>query len=169
MSSAASSAHARVQRWTGWACDVAGVMLVAMAVLINIEILVRGTMGRSTLIADEYSGYLFVWLTLLGFAHALHGGAFLRVEALVNRLPRRWRAWTDVLNGLVGLSVALVCTYATSSLVLASLRFGTLSIQPSATPLWLPQLALPLGFGVLCLLYAGVTFSSLRRAIGATS
>ena len=79
-------------------CDFSGVMLVAMAMLINVEVVARYGFNTSTLIADEYGGYLFVWMTLLGFAHALRTGQFLRVEALVvklgpgPRIPFLW-AW----------------------------------------------------------------------------
>jgi TRAP-type mannitol/chloroaromatic compound transport system permease small subunit len=164
MSPVDSDAPARVERWTGLACDAAGFLLVAMVILINVEIVTRGLFNLSTLLADEYSGYLFVWLTLIGFGHALQTGAFLRVESLIERLPARPRAWADVLSALVGLVVAAVCTYATATLVLASLRYGTLSIQPSATPLWLPQIVMPLSFAVLVLLYAGLVIAALRRA-----
>ena len=153
-----------IERWTRLACDAAGLMLVAMVILINVEIFVRGVFNSSTLLADEYSGYLFVWATLIGFAHALQTGAFLRVEGLIERLPAHARAWADVLSALVGLVVAAVCTYATATLVLASFRYGTLSIQPSATPLWWPQLVMPVSFAVVALLYAGQAVIALRRA-----
>lgn len=159
-----SGSPARIERWTGMACDAAGLMLVAMVILINIEIVARGVFGKSTLLADEYSGYLFVWATLIGFAHALQTGAFLRVEGLIDRLSPRWRAWADVLSAVVGLVVAAVCTYATGTLVLASLRYGTVSIQPSATPLWMPQVIMPICFAALVLIYAGVAVNAMRRA-----
>ena len=80
-----------LERWSRWSCDFAGWLLAAMAVLINVEIAARYLLNTSTLIADEYSGYLFVWLTLLGFGYALQSGQFLRVESLVARLGRRAR------------------------------------------------------------------------------
>lgn len=138
---------------TGWACDLAGLLLLAMAGLIGVEILVRGSFGISTLIADEYSGYLFVWITMIGFVHALRIGAFLRVSLLVGRFGPKGKAMTDLLAAAVGIAVSAICVYATAILLLASVRFGTVSIQPSATPLWIPQLILPVGFALLCLLY----------------
>lgn len=156
-------------RWTGRACDLAGLMLVAMAVLIGVEIAVRGLLGTSTLLADEYSGYLFVWITMIGFAQALQEGAFLRVDSLVQRLGRRGQAAADLVSALTGLAVAAACTYATAVLLMANHRFGTVSIQPSATPLWIPQLVLPVGFAALCLLYLLLLHAAWRRLRTATA
>ena len=80
-----------LERWSRWSCDFAGWLLASMAVLINVEICARYLFNTSTLIADEYSGYLFVWSTLLGFGYALQSGQFLRVESLVAQLGRRAR------------------------------------------------------------------------------
>jgi len=152
-----------LERWSRWSCDFAGWLLASMAVLINVEICARYLFNTSTLIADEYSGYLFVWSTLLGFGYALQSGQFLRVESLVAQLGRRARAASELLAALVGLTVALVCVYATGTLLLAAWRFGTVSIQPSATPLWIPQLALPLAFAWLCVLYVHQIVVTLVR------
>jgi TRAP-type C4-dicarboxylate transport system permease small subunit len=159
-----ADAERGIARWTGWGCDAAGLMLLVMVVLVCIEILARTIAGRSTLVADEYSGYLFVWITLIGFAHALQMGAFLRVEAFVRRLSPRRHALADMLSAACGVLVSAVCLYATGRLALASWRFETLSIQASATPIWIPQVILPLGFLVLVLLYAGLLVRAGQRA-----
>jgi TRAP-type transport system small permease protein len=151
-----------LERSSRWSCDFAGWLLAIMAVLINVEVVARYIFNTSTLIADEYSGYLFVWCTLLGFAYALQSGQFLRVETVVARLGRRGQAASELLAAIAGLLVALVCTYATGLLLLAALHFGTRSIQPSATPLWIPELMLPLAFAWLCVIYLHQIVTTLR-------
>ena len=152
-----------LERCSRWSCDFAGWLLAAMAVLINVEIVARYLLNTSTLIADEYSGYLFVWSTLLGFGYALQNGQFLRVESVVVRLGRRLQAASEILAASVGLVVALVCTYATGTLLMAAWRFGTLSIQPSATALWLPQMVMPIAFAWLCVIYVHQVVMTLMR------
>ncbi len=144
-------------------CDVAGWLLAAMAVLINVEIVLRYVFNSSTLIADEYSGYLFVWATLLGFGYALQSGQFLKVETLVSRFGTRGQYASAIVAALVGLIVAAVCAYATGALFYASWRFATASIQPSATPLWLPQILLPLAFAGLCVIYLQQMMSAIQQ------
>jgi TRAP-type C4-dicarboxylate transport system permease small subunit len=150
-------------RWTGLACDAAGLMLVALTLLIGAEIALRTVSGRSTLIADEYSGYLFVWITMIGFAHALQSGTFLRVDNLVSLMSRRGQALADLFSAIVGVIVTAACVYATGTLVSASYRFGTLSIQPSATPLWMPQIILPVFFLALVGIYLSLFIIAWRR------
>ena len=142
-----------LQRASQALVDVAGAMLAAMVVLINVEVVARYGFNSSTLIADEYSGYLFVWSTLLAFGYALHTGQFLRVEAVVERFGRRGKAASELVAAIAGVAVSAVCVYASWQLLSASLRLGTRSIQPSATPLWIVQIVMPFAFAWLVVLY----------------
>src|SRR5512132_2407471 len=101
-----------------------------MVVLINVEVAARYVFNASTLIADEYSGYLFVWLTLLGFGYALQSGQFLRVESVVARLSAPALGAGVLVVALAALAVTVVCIDATWSLLAASWRFGSRLIQP---------------------------------------
>lgn len=154
-----------LKRLTGWCCDIAGLMLAAIVILMGVEIVLRTVFGRSTNLADEYSSYLFVWVTMLGFAHALQSGAFLRVDNFVTKLSPRGQAVSEFVSALAGLAVTAICCYATALLWLSSWEFGTVSIQPSATPLYLPQIILPLGFALLALLYAATSLRALQAAL----
>ena len=133
----------------GLAC----VVVVMLVVLVNLEVGARYFLNASTLVADEYGGYALVWICLLGFGQALRNGQFLRVDAVVLRLPPTGRRAAAVAGALVGLVVAAVLAYATFKLTAASWRFGTVSIQPSATAVWLPQAMMPIAFGWLCIVY----------------
>ena len=144
-------------------CAVAGALLALMALLINVEIVARYGFNTSTLISDEYSGYLFVGCTLFAFGYALNAGQFLRVDAVVHRLRGRPRAASELLAAVAGFAVSAICVHATWELLDASWRLGTRSIQPSATPLWTVQLVVPLAFGWLALLYLGAIARILAR------
>jgi len=158
-----TSISARLDRISDGLCSVASCLLLVMVGLINVEVLLRYGFQTSTLIADEYSGYLFVWLTLLGFAHALRSDAFIRVEVLVDRCGVRARAACEALSSIIGLLVVGVLAYAGWLHFAGSFHFGSRSIQPSSTPLWCVQIAVPLGLGWLCLLYTDALIRSFAR------
>ena len=147
-------------------CDLGGWLLLALVALINVEVGLRYGFGGSTLVADEYGGYLFVWMTLLGFGHALRTGQLLRVEAAVERFGPRLQTACNALAALIGLVVAAVATFACYGTFALSLRFNTISIQPSATPLWLPQAIMPLAMGWLCILFLDALARSLKALGG---
>jgi TRAP-type mannitol/chloroaromatic compound transport system permease small subunit len=150
-------------------CAVAGFCLVAMAVLINVEIIARYVFNTSTLISDEYSGYLFVGCTLLAFGYAFNTGQFLRVDAVVHRFGGRALVASELMSAIAGLAVSAICVYATWELFAASWRLGTRSIQPSATPLWMVQVIVPFAFAWLVLLYLGAIVRILAHRSGSTA
>ena len=57
-----------------------------MLVLINVEMVARYVFNTSTLIADEYGGYLFVWITMVGCGHACCAPTVLCRDRLVDRV-----------------------------------------------------------------------------------
>lgn len=143
----------------GLAC----VLLVALLVLTNVEVAARYGFNRSTLIADEYGGYAMAWMTMLGAVHLLRADRHLSMTSIVDRLGPRGQNILGFIAALIGLVISAVLLYATSLLVLASAKFGTVSIQPSRTPLVWPQLILPVGYVLLCAAYLE---ELLRRALG---
>jgi TRAP-type C4-dicarboxylate transport system permease small subunit len=132
---------------------LACLIVVALVVLVNVEVAARYFLNTSTLVADEYGGYALVWICLLGFAQALRTGQFLRVDALVAQLRGGPRRTAEVVGALVGLVASAVLAEATLGMTLASWRFGTVSIQPSLTPVWIPQMVMPFAFAWLCVVY----------------
>jgi len=155
-----SRAMARI---AGVGVAFAAVLLVAMAALIVVEVTGRYLFGFSTLIADEYGEYMFVWMTFLGFAHTLRSGQFLSVDIAVRRFPPGARRIAAILAGLAGAAVTGVCVWASWRTVSISFAFQTASPQQSQTLLWMPQLVMPIGMAVLTLCFLEV---AARAAVG---
>lgn len=147
----------------GLALKLSAVLLLLLVVLINVEVLGRYLLGRSTLIADEYGGYFYAWIVLLGAVHLLRSDKYLTVTLMTRRLSPRARNAAAIGAGLMGLFVSLVSLSSSYSIVHLSWTYGSTSIQPSATPLVYPQLAMLLGYGLLSLAYAE---EILRRLFG---
>jgi TRAP-type C4-dicarboxylate transport system permease small subunit len=142
---------------------VADLLLLLLLVLINVEVVARYGFNTSTLIADEYGGYLFAWITMLGALHLLRSDKYLMMTWLVDKMSPRARNRVAIGSAVIGLAVSIVSLYASFVLVRSAWRFGTVSIQPSATPLVWPLLVLPVGYFVLVLAYLE---EILRRCLG---
>lgn len=141
---------------------LAAFLLIALLVLINVEVVARYVFNTSTLVADEYGGYLMAWITMLGAVHLLRADRHLTMTACVDRLSPRARNVAGTVAAIIGLAVCVVLLYATWTLVANSARFGSRSIQPSATPLVWPQLVMPVGYALLCLAYVEEIVRRLR-------
>lgn len=145
---------------------IAGLTLVAILILMNVEIVVRYLFGSSTLIADEYAGYGFAILILTGFVYAHRRRAFLRVDIAASRLRGRPGRAVLAVASLFGMAVAIFSAYAGYKTLALSLLFGSTSAFASETPLYIPQLVLPFGFGLLALSFAE---EALRHILGLES
>ncbi len=149
------------------AVRAAGGLILAAAVLIGIEVLLRRFAGISLGGADELSGYAFVIGTTWALAFTLLRRANVRVDAVYCRLPAPVTGWLD----LAGLGALIVFVgyigWRGIAVLEDSLTFATRATTPLATPQWLPQslwlagfalflfAALPLALRVLLALISG--------------
>lgn len=144
----------RLSDWSGW---IAGLALICIFLLVMAEILIRAIAGRSTIIAEEYAGYLNVAVVFFGFSYALTRGSFIRVSLIYDLLKgkaRRVAQWYIVLASLIYI---LAILFYMTKYTLYSYRFHTVSTNISATPQYIPQIIVLIGtFIVLLVLVAYV-------------
>lgn len=147
-----------ILRISSWLVDFSGLLLFIVMVLVNLEVALRYFIGGSLLITDEYSGYMFSWMSLLTFGYALERGHLLRIEFFLGHLKGTARHVSELLAALVGLFVSIICTYACSLLFWSSWVSGTISIQTSATPMWIVQIVLPISMLWLCIVFLNIIY-----------
>ncbi|KFL33995.1 MULTISPECIES: TRAP transporter small permease [unclassified Sulfurospirillum] len=130
---------------------VASILLISLVVLILVEITLRYFFNTSTMRADEYSGYLYLALVCFGFGHTFLRDGHIRITFLTAKLSTKASSWVDMFAGLVSVGLLLFIFYRTALLTWDSYQTGVVSEGVSATPLFIPQLALPLGFALFSL------------------
>jgi TRAP-type C4-dicarboxylate transport system permease small subunit len=143
-------------------------VVLALTGVTFVQVVMRYVFGDPLIWSEEAARYLFVWLSLIGAALALHQGGHYGLDALVSRLP----PWP-----------ARIVAVATSALIAAFLvlllRTGVsemrqAALQSSATlPVGMewPYLAIPLGAGLMLfhLLAHLVRFGPLKHPLDARS
>lgn len=145
----------------GAATALAAAAILGMAGITAAEVIARAFFDTSFEVADELGGYLLVASVFLGLGPALAGDAMLRVEMIEQRLPRGVRRGLEVLFHLLALAVSSVALWWIWQHVASSLRRETVAATWLETPLWLPQLAMPLGMALLI----GTLLASLLRLL----
>lgn len=126
-----------------------GLVLVALVSLVCLEALLRGGFNYSLGFAEELTGYGVVFMTFFGAALALRSHAMFQVHFLLDRWPEGTRRWLIRAFVLIALVICLILVWKTKDLTLSSFSRGKFAPTVLRTPLWIPQIILPLGFSAL--------------------
>lgn len=128
---------------------VSALVIVAMMSLIAADVASRNILNLSLLVVDEVSGYLLVALSFFGVGYSLRTGALLRVEFILFSLPPRLKAALGVLYDVLSLGVMLILTYYLYRVTVSSFDRGMVAPTLLETPVWIPQVAMPVGSLIL--------------------
>ena len=125
------------------------VVLVVLVTLVCLEASLRGGFNYSLGFAEELTGYGVVFITFFGAALALRGHAMFQVHFLLDKWPQSTRRWLIRAFALIALVICVIIVWKTKDLTLSSFSRGKFAPTVLRTPLWIPQIILPLGFSVL--------------------
>jgi len=141
----------------GW---VAGALLVVTTALIFVEIASRVLVGRSTMVAQEYSGYLLAAMIYGAAGYTLAHAEHIRVGVIYERLSPRGRLWLDRFALLVGLFFSSLLVLAFYYLFSDSLRYQSRSFTPARTPMVYPHGTVLVGAVTLWVQFLAMTVKS---------
>jgi len=140
-----------VSLFGGW---VAGLCIVALTLLVLIDTSLAAltrifpAVPSGTGIGWEYSAYLMGSAFLLGSGMTLRAGLQLRVELALSAGSTWVTRILETVSALLGTVVTVSLTIWLARFTLRTYGYGEVS-QESFTPLWIPQLVLTIGAGVL--------------------
>jgi TRAP-type C4-dicarboxylate transport system permease small subunit len=150
----------RILRGDQLACEI---VMITMMILISVEVVSRTFFNYSLQATDEISSYLLVAATFLGIGISLREGALFRVDFLYARFGARLKNLCGFLFSLLSLAFMLLLEYQILRFLVSSIERGITAPTLLATPLYLPQLVMPLGVGIVIL----VLFSEIWRTFRA--
>jgi TRAP-type C4-dicarboxylate transport system permease small subunit len=128
---------------------IGALSLVVLTALVIAEVLVRFATGGSLDVVEELAGYLVVVITFFGACISLRADRLFSVDFIVALLPRGARAVLFYVYLALSLVLCLVLLRYSVNLVLSSFSRGNFAPTALATPLWLPQLIMPIGLVAL--------------------
>ena len=140
-----------VNKLSLWGAYFSSILLVSLVLLILSEIFIRYFFNTSTLIADEYSGYLFLASVFLGLSYTFKENAHIRINILTSRMSEKSNKLIDIFAGSITIVVLLFALYRTILFTFDSYEMEMLSESVSQTPLYLTQLVMPLGLSLFIL------------------
>jgi len=138
-------------------------MLVIVG-LILVEIVARAVFGVSTMVAAEYSGYLLVALVLLGFAYTIGQGGFIRINLIRARTSENTQRWLDIFAAVFSAAITAYVFYFSLFMVYETWALGMEADTVAETPLWIPQIMVPVGLFMLFLQLLGIIARRVRQS-----
>jgi TRAP-type C4-dicarboxylate transport system permease small subunit len=133
---------------------LSGWLVPLMMMLVVVDVFMRYVMHQPLMVADEFSAYMLVALSFLGFAYTWREGGHVRIEVLVMRLPVRVNEWLRLVGLLLTLAFMLAMDGAAYKMVAYALQMHMRSSTWLMFPLFWPQLPIFIGFLLLTALVA---------------
>lgn len=128
--------------------------MIGIAALTIGNVFARSLLGDSLAFAEEVSGFLIVFVTFIGLGYGVSQGRHIRMTALYDQMPDRWRKSVMLFITLSTSALMFYLTYLAVDYVVGTVRvLGTVS-PALQIPLWMVYLPAPLGF-----LLAGVQYA----------
>lgn len=123
-----------------------------VAVLYNfVNVVGRYVFGRTFISADEVQIYIMVYIAFLGAAVAAWRRMHLRMDVLVQRMPRGVQAALGVAELLLTVALAGFVLYVASGYAHQMAGLDARS-QNAGIPMWIPHSAIAIGFGLIAVL-----------------
>jgi C4-dicarboxylate transporter, DctQ subunit len=129
----------------------AALCIAAILGLIVAEVAARNLFNTSIDFAWEFSAFFMGAAFLLGAGYALRAGAQIRVNVLLENVPRPLSRALDMLATLCGIAICAYLAWALLQMAWLSWERNSRSDKASELPLWIPQIAMALGALLLTL------------------
>ena len=130
---------------------IAGVLVLYCAFSIVWEVIARGLLNSPTEWVMEISTYCVLIAGFLGMGVAYAGKKHIHVDIFVSKMSPKTLTYVEVLTSLIGIFYSLIFMIYSWNMAMLSLEMNNCAPTTLGTPLWIPQLSMPIGFAVLCL------------------
>ena len=146
----------------------AGVGCAVAVLVVLFETINRYGQLSNLTIAEEYTGYILVFVTAFAAGSSFTNNMFPRLTILEEKLPERVRKILILLGLFMGLIVNGIYFWLSWGLFWESVRIGSTSWTNLYTPLCIPQGFMVVGFGLFEIVLLGLIVkrileSSVRR------
>lgn len=122
------------------------IFMILIVLLIVIEIFLRAIFNKSTLITDEYSAYMFVFVVMLGLSYTFKEKGHIKITIITSRLKKKTQRYFEILILFIALAILIFSLYYSFMMVYDTYSLDMRADTIAETPLYLPQIALPLGY-----------------------
>lgn len=131
-------------------------MMMAMAVGISYEVIVRYFFARPTIWVADFTDYAMLYTTFFASAWLLKEDGHVRLTIVTERLSRRAQLRFEILNCAIGAVVSALLIYYGAADVWDAVKNGIMLVRPVPVPKYLILSVVPFGFLLLFVQFIGM-------------
>lgn len=130
---------------------VAGILVLFCAFSIVYEVVCRSVLDTPTEWVTEVSTYCIVIAGFLGMGVTYAGRKHIHVDILISHLSPKARTWVELVTAALGCFYCWLFTVESWKMMMMSVEYNNCAPTTLSTPLWIPQLSMPVGLFILFL------------------
>lgn len=138
-----------IRKVSGVGTFLSSLFMIFITILIGLEVLLRSVFDTTTHISTEYSTYFFIALVSLGLAYTMREDGHIRITLLTGRLKGKAKKIQEISTTVLALIISVFLFYHTVLMAYETYSLGMKADTVSETPLYIPQLAIPVGILLL--------------------
>lgn len=142
---------------------IAGALVMYCAFIIVWEVIARGLLDSPTEWVMEIATYCIVIAGFLGMGVAYAAKAHIHVDIFVSKMDPKLRTYVELVTTVIGIFYSYIFTTQSWGMVMISMEMNNCAPTTLGTPLWIPQISMPIGFAVLTLQLIGTLLEDIVR------
>ena len=137
------------------------VFLSALILTAFVQIILRNFFATGISWGDVLIRYLVLWVAFIGAALATREGKHINMEIFSRWVSDRGRAYLNRISHLCSAGICGLLTYAAFKFIQFEAQMGSTTIL--GLPIWVPELIIPLTFGLMTFRFALRFFRSFNK------
>ena len=142
---------------------IAGILLLLPALMVFYEVVMRGLFNAPTEWSIELSVYCVLVAGFLGMSVTYAAGKHIHVDIVLSHLSARTRCYIELFTTIVGIFFCAVFVMQSLDMALLSYEMDNTSPSTLRTPMWIPQMSLPIGMGLLLLQFVRTLLIDIQK------
>ncbi len=142
---------------------IAGALVLAVGFMIVYEIIARGVFNSPTEWVTELSTYAVIIAGFLGMGVTYAGGKHIQVDILIMHFSPKVRCWVEFVTCILALYYSYVFVVEGWAMTMLSIAFDNRAPTTLSTPLWIPQISMPIGLAILALQIFGTILHDFHK------
>lgn len=141
--------------------NVIGIALLATTLIIFVNVIMRYFMNQSLTWAEEVVKYLMIWIAFIGGSTCFRKGVHVSIDFIVDLVPKKAQV-------IMVTAITIICGAFTTAMAYYGIKLvefiqNSGQVSPALSmPMWIPYLALPIGFTLMTIRNLEIFIKILR-------